>query len=428
MTHDVFISYSSKDKTVADAVCAKLEQQKIRCWIAPRDILPGQNFAKSIIDAIDASQVFVLIWSGNANSSKHILNEINQAFDQGLPIIPFRIQDVQPTSEMRYYFGRTHWLDALTPPLENHIVTLAATILANLHPAQEIIPDQPPMDVGLGRAAGRAGLGAEEKTEEVRRSGLPGTRTRKKWVYIPIAAGFLVLTALAWMLSQGVFKGFTLAAVTEIVPPTMTATPIPAWVNDFSMPILNAISNRKPDFQDDFSNINRNWIFRVNDEGGSGCPNSLENVVNGRLHLSFDPGCDSQAILSNMDIFNFVVQVDMIIPRSSFVNENIVIGQSDGIHLSGDGHWSSIFFESKTGIYSINPGSSETVLLISFGTRNAAYINGVPVFYFVDNEPPFASQLRLETNGQEIAYNFGDFDNLEIWDLDKIENLSSLIH
>ncbi len=38
---DVFISYSSDDKLIADAICAELESRRIRCWIAPRDALPG---------------------------------------------------------------------------------------------------------------------------------------------------------------------------------------------------------------------------------------------------------------------------------------------------------------------------------------------------------------------------------------------------
>lgn len=36
MAHDVFISYSSKDKTAADATCAVLEGCGVRCWMAPR--------------------------------------------------------------------------------------------------------------------------------------------------------------------------------------------------------------------------------------------------------------------------------------------------------------------------------------------------------------------------------------------------------
>jgi len=55
MAHDVFISYSSKDKSVADAVCATLEGRKIRCWIAPRDVSPGDSWAASIVKSIDES-------------------------------------------------------------------------------------------------------------------------------------------------------------------------------------------------------------------------------------------------------------------------------------------------------------------------------------------------------------------------------------
>ena len=67
MAHDVFISYSSKDKNTANAVCPKLENQKIRCWIAPRDVPAGQSWAGSIIDAINESKVFVLVFSDGSN-------------------------------------------------------------------------------------------------------------------------------------------------------------------------------------------------------------------------------------------------------------------------------------------------------------------------------------------------------------------------
>ena len=56
MAHDVFISYSSKDKAVADAVCAGLEGRGIACWMAPRDIVPGVDWGAAIIDAIGADQ------------------------------------------------------------------------------------------------------------------------------------------------------------------------------------------------------------------------------------------------------------------------------------------------------------------------------------------------------------------------------------
>jgi len=48
MPHDIFISYSSHDKAVADATCAALEAQRLRCWIAPRDVLPGTEYGEAL--------------------------------------------------------------------------------------------------------------------------------------------------------------------------------------------------------------------------------------------------------------------------------------------------------------------------------------------------------------------------------------------
>ena len=54
MVFDVFISYPHQDKTMADAACARLEAEGIRCWMAPRDITPGADWGESIVDAIHA--------------------------------------------------------------------------------------------------------------------------------------------------------------------------------------------------------------------------------------------------------------------------------------------------------------------------------------------------------------------------------------
>ena len=132
MSQVVFISYASQDKNIADLVSAKLEEKNIRAWIAPRDVPVGANFADSIISAINQCKILVLIWSQHSNTSDHVLNELNQAFEKGILIIPFRVGQVQPTNAMQYYIGRTQWLDALTPPLKKHIRVLVDTIQANL--------------------------------------------------------------------------------------------------------------------------------------------------------------------------------------------------------------------------------------------------------------------------------------------------------
>lgn len=124
----VFISYSSKDRNVANMVCALLEDRDHRCWIAPRNILPGKEWGEAIIGGIRQSKIFVLIFSHHVNASPQILREVERAVNGGMPIIPFRIEDVVPEGSLEYFMSVPHWLDALSPPVEDHIERLAQAI------------------------------------------------------------------------------------------------------------------------------------------------------------------------------------------------------------------------------------------------------------------------------------------------------------
>jgi hypothetical protein len=132
MAHDIFISYSNKDKPTADAICAALEANGIRCWIAPRDILPGSDWGETIIDAIHACRIMILVFSGSSNASPQIKREIERAVNAAIPVVPFRIEDVLPSKTLEYFISTQHWLDALTPPLEQHLQYLATTMRAML--------------------------------------------------------------------------------------------------------------------------------------------------------------------------------------------------------------------------------------------------------------------------------------------------------
>jgi len=124
MAHDVFISYSSKDKPIADAICAHLEAAGIRCWIAPRDIEAGEDWPTAIARAISESQALVLVFSAHSNSSEEVGRELFLAANHKLVIIPFKIDDVEPEPGKQYYLARTHWLDALNPPTREQIQSL----------------------------------------------------------------------------------------------------------------------------------------------------------------------------------------------------------------------------------------------------------------------------------------------------------------
>ena len=91
MAHDVFINYSSKDKPISDAVCARLEGAGVRCWMAPRDVLPGTDYGGAIVEAIRSARVMVLVFSAEANGSRQILHEVERAVNADVPVVPFRV-------------------------------------------------------------------------------------------------------------------------------------------------------------------------------------------------------------------------------------------------------------------------------------------------------------------------------------------------
>src|SRR3954447_4188390 len=130
MQYDAFISYCSEDKKIADAVCGTLETNKIRCWIAPRDVGPGRTWGSAIVDAIQESAVMVVIFSKHSNGSPQVMREIERAVNKGVAIIPFRIEDVVPSKDLEYFISSCHWLDAMNPPVEKHTGELGGAIRA----------------------------------------------------------------------------------------------------------------------------------------------------------------------------------------------------------------------------------------------------------------------------------------------------------
>lgn len=140
MAHDVFVSYPAEAKSTADAVTAALEGNGIRCWIAPRDVRPGSDWSEAIVEAIERSRLMVLIFSKEANASQHIKREVERAVDANLPIIPMRIENVSPSKGLSYFISSPHWLDAMSPPFEQHLTRLVDTVRQMLGRAGETGP------------------------------------------------------------------------------------------------------------------------------------------------------------------------------------------------------------------------------------------------------------------------------------------------
>ena len=116
--HRVFISYANDSKEFADNVCSYLENNAIKCWIAPRDIRIGLPYAEQITETLKTSKVMILVLSQQANKSPFILSELTTAFSADVGIITVRKEDVFPSDAIHFLIQNLHWLDFFPPPYE----------------------------------------------------------------------------------------------------------------------------------------------------------------------------------------------------------------------------------------------------------------------------------------------------------------------
>jgi TIR domain len=178
----VFISHASADKAIADRVCDYLEKHGVACWIAPRDVTPGKNYGAAIVDAIDECRVCVLLLSAQSNKSRQVVREIERAASSDSVILPFRIEDVQPSRDIAFYVSSAHWLDATKHPVEDQFDELLAAI-QGWQKAESGADQSPPLAPPL------------PTTTAPTQTSVPSSATTKRfpiWLVIAIAAGGLL--------------------------------------------------------------------------------------------------------------------------------------------------------------------------------------------------------------------------------------------
>jgi TIR domain len=217
MSRDVFVSHSAQDKKVAETICGALEQQGIRCWVAPRDVRPGKSFPGEITRAIQQTKVMLLIFSGHSNSSEQVLREVQLAVDCRVPIVRLRMEDIPLSDDLRYYLSTPQYLDALTTPLSKHIPPLVAAVKELLGPANE-----EPTGVAPASSAARV---IETIPTSAGTTELKPAETRKMPM---IVWAIVVLAVLGFTMWSRLSKKSDLrSAPTPAPEPTLTVAPSP---------------------------------------------------------------------------------------------------------------------------------------------------------------------------------------------------------
>lgn len=120
---NLFISHSSKDSKTANEICELLEKSGNKCFLAPRDIRSGHEYAEEIINGIDNSDIMILLLSKASDSSPHVLREIERAVSKKLPIIVYKLEEVTLSKSMEYFLMTHQWVSEKPKAGYNELLT-----------------------------------------------------------------------------------------------------------------------------------------------------------------------------------------------------------------------------------------------------------------------------------------------------------------
>lgn len=132
----VFLSHSSENTKEVREVCALIEKEGYKCFLAPRDIRSGHEYAEEIIDGIDSSDVMLLLLSEKSNSSPHVLREVERAVSKKIPIVVYELEKVQLSKSMEYFLMTHQWLNSETDKGYESIMSCLSGFAAKTAAAQ----------------------------------------------------------------------------------------------------------------------------------------------------------------------------------------------------------------------------------------------------------------------------------------------------
>lgn len=142
MSTQAFVSYSTEDKDTVNAICQVLEENDVKCWYAPRNVPIGADWDSSIMEALAASSVMILVWSAHSDQSRQVKREVALALDEmGVTVIPYRIQPIEE-SKLRFFLSGIQWFDATIDPAEDCLKRLVQQVKLAI-PIKGQIPASP---------------------------------------------------------------------------------------------------------------------------------------------------------------------------------------------------------------------------------------------------------------------------------------------
>jgi hypothetical protein len=112
----------------ANLIREAIEAAGVSCWIAPRDLEAGNQWGGSIVQAIQACEAVVVVFSEAANRSPQVAREMELSVANRKPLVPIRVANDMPTDDMQYFLGVSHWFNAYPHPLETYLPDIIAAV------------------------------------------------------------------------------------------------------------------------------------------------------------------------------------------------------------------------------------------------------------------------------------------------------------
>jgi TolB-like protein len=243
-TPAVFVSYASQDAAVAATLVEALERHGIACWIAPRDVKPGAQYADAIVRAISGAKTFVLVLSESAIASSHVSKEIERASSKKRPIIALRIDAAPLTPALEYFLGESQWVEAQAGDIDAAYVKLIAAIR---DPAPDASASNPPALSAMSAA-------------KVSAAGPALWRNR-----LVLTAVFALLVAMAGLLANRLWISKRIALEAPAAPLKSPAFTPPAH-SIAVLPFVNMGGDKEQDyFSDGLTEELLNSLSRINE-------------------------------------------------------------------------------------------------------------------------------------------------------------------
>ncbi len=111
MAGEIFISYRRADAAWARLLYDQLKGEGVEAWYDSL-VGPGQDWRIATAKALEASSIFVLLFSENAAQSSDIAKELAAAVLERKLIIPVRLENIAPKGAFLYELASRNWINA----------------------------------------------------------------------------------------------------------------------------------------------------------------------------------------------------------------------------------------------------------------------------------------------------------------------------